>query len=270
MNGSELGKAFHDGRQTFSTAVVSPSPVWLPFVKDSGLDFAFIDNEHTPMDREKVAWMCQAFRAVNVAPIVRIPSPDPFLASMALDGGAVGVVAPYVETVEQIKALRGAVKYRPLKGRRLKEILDGEKPLDPGLEKFLAKYNEGNLLIINIESTPAMEILQELVSTPGLDAVLVGPHDLSISLNVPEDYSHPKMQKAVGEIIAACRMAKIGVGIHFGDIQTQIAWAKQGANILMHSCDVSLFADALKSDFQTFRQAMSASTSDARAAAESR
>ena len=257
MNGVDLGKAFRAGDQTYGTAVLSPSPAWVPVIKGAGLDFVFIDNEHTPMDREKVAWMCQAYRALGIAPLVRIPSPDAFLATMALDAGAVGVIVPYVESPEQIKALRGAVKYRPLKGRRLQEILDGRQQLGPGLEEYLAKYNEGNLLIVNIESTPAMENLEALVNSPGLDAVFVGPHDLSVSLGVPEDYRHAKMRSAVKQIVDACRNAKVGVGIHLGlgdAIDFQIEWAGLGANILIHGCDVSLFATALRRDFEKFRQ----------------
>lgn len=63
--------------------------------------------------------MCNAYRALGIAPIVRIPSPDPYYASMVMDGGANDIIAPYVETVEQVKALSGAVKLRPIKGMRL-------------------------------------------------------------------------------------------------------------------------------------------------------
>ncbi|MEA1950336.1 MAG: aldolase/citrate lyase family protein [Planctomycetota bacterium] len=258
MNPTELGKAFHEGRQTYGTAVLSPSPTWIQVIPGTGLDFVFIDNEHTPMDREKVAWMCRAYRAIGVVPLVRIPSPDAFWATMALDAGAGGVIAPYIETPEQISALRGAVKCRPLKGRSLQEVLDGSQPISPEREAFFARFNQGNLLVVNIESTPAMENLDALVNSPGLDGVFVGPHDLSISLDVPEDYNHPKQQAAIAEIIRACRKAKVGIGIHLGtedSIDMQIGWANLGANILVHSSDMTLFTQALRHDFKKFRQA---------------
>jgi hypothetical protein len=103
----------------YGTLIVSPSPHWVPVVASLGLDFVFIDTEHIPLDREKLAWMCQAYHAVGLPPIVRITSPDPYEACVALDGGAVGIVAPYVETPEQVRELVGAVKKRPLKGRTL-------------------------------------------------------------------------------------------------------------------------------------------------------
>lgn len=258
MKPTELVKAFHDGHQTYGTAVLSPSPVWVPAVQAAGIDFVFIDNEHTPMDREKVSWMCRAYRAAGVTPLVRIPSPHEFWATMALDAGAAGVIVPYVETLEQINTLRGAVKFRPLKGRRLQEVLDGSQTLDPELKAYLTKFNQDNLLIINIESTPSLENLDNLVNSPGLDAVFVGPHDLSVSLGVPEDYHNPKQQDATAKIIRACRKANVGIGIHIATedaIDLQIGWAKLGANILIHSTDMALFAHALQRDFKKFRQA---------------
>ena len=116
MNGLEFRKALRGRARVYGTLVVSPSPHWPAAVKAADLDFVFIDTEHIAQDRKELAWMCQAYRALEIAPIVRIPAPDPYQASMVLDGGACGVVAPYVETVEQVQKLVGAVKFCPLKG----------------------------------------------------------------------------------------------------------------------------------------------------------
>ena len=95
---------------------------------------------------------------MGLPPIVRIPSPDPYEASKVLDAGAAGVMAPYIETVEQVKALRGAVKLRPIKGERLKRMLDGEA-VAPKLENYLQRTAGENILIINVESKPALDNL---------------------------------------------------------------------------------------------------------------
>src|SRR5262245_53625133 len=126
MNGLELCRAIKEERTVFGTLTVSDSPRWPQVVAQSGLDFVFIDTEHIAMDRRQLSWMCQTYAALNLAPIVRISAPDPYLATMALDGGAAGVIAPYVESVEQVQAMRGAVKYRPLKGEKLRRLLAGE------------------------------------------------------------------------------------------------------------------------------------------------
>ena len=110
MTAAELALTLKQGQTVFGTLIVSPSPRWPEVVRGCGLDFVFIDTEHIALDRAELNWMCQTYAALGLPPLVRIPSPDPYTATMVLDGGAAGVIAPYVETVEQAQTLRGAVK----------------------------------------------------------------------------------------------------------------------------------------------------------------
>ena len=100
MNGREMSAALRAGRRVYGTLITSPSPHLPGPLSRCGLDYVFIDTEHVPINDHDLAWMCQTYRAMNLAPIVRISSPDPNQATHVLDAGAVGVVAPYVETVE--------------------------------------------------------------------------------------------------------------------------------------------------------------------------
>ena len=255
MRGRELSEALRSGKRVYGTCVLSTSPMWPAAVASVGIDLAFIDTEHVPIDRNQLAWICGAYSARNVAPIVRIPEPDPYLACMVLDGGAHGVIVPYVESPAQVRELRGAVKLRPLKGQRLKNALDEKEALDGEVETYLEKFNRNNVLIVNIESVQALEALDDILAEPGLDAVLVGPHDLSINLGVPEQYDHPDFQAAIGTIIKKARAAKVGVGIHFSNgIEAEIEWGKQGANLIMHSSDLTLFRSVLSADLKRFRE----------------
>ncbi len=255
MRGKELAAALRSGKRVYGTCVVSPSPVWPAMMAGLRLDFAFIDTEHIPLARETLSWMCRAFDAHGIAPIVRVPEPDPFRACVVLDGGAHGVIAPYVESVEQVVALRGAVKLRPLKGRRLQQVLNGTEALSPVVDTYLAKRNEDRVMVVNIESTPALEALDDILAVPGLDALLVGPHDLSVSLGVPEQYNDPTFLEAVSEIIRKGRAASVGVGIHYSeDMEHEIAWAKEGANFIVHSSDFATVNKTLAADFRRFRK----------------
>ena len=159
------------GKNIYGTCIVSTSPIWSKSVKNSGLDFVFLDTEHIPMDRNELTVLCQIYTAMGISPIVRIPSPDPATACMVKDAGAVGVIAPYVENAEQIRQLVGATKYRPLKGERLQRVLNKEEVLEPVLKKYLEKYNEGSITIVNIESITALKNLDELLDVDGLDAI---------------------------------------------------------------------------------------------------
>lgn len=245
------------GKNVYGTCLTSVSPGWPTMLKKAGLDFAFIDTEHTAINRSDMAKMSQAVQAYGVTPVVRIPSPDPYLVCQAIDAGAKGVIAPYLESVEQIKDLVGAVKFRPLKGEILRQVLNGEKELSEEMNTFLNQYNNGNIAIANIESVPAMEKLDELLSVPGLDGVFIGPHDLSISLGIPEQYNHPQFEKAVQYIIQTTRKKGLAIGIHFSlEPERQIQWMKEGANIVVHSSDIALFSQKLNADMQIIKSAM--------------
>jgi 4-hydroxy-2-oxoheptanedioate aldolase len=243
------------GDMLFGTLVVSPSPMWPRALEGSGLDFVFIDTEHIALDRTQVSWMCQTYARMGFVPIVRIPSPDPYTATTMLDGGAGGVIAPYIETAEQARALRGAVKLRPLKGRRLTERLQ-EKPFEPELESYVQGRNT-QALILNIESVPAIEALDEILAVPSVDAVLIGPHDLSCSLGVPEQYTHPKFREAVRTIFSKARAAGRGAGIHFwGDLELEADFVRDGANMLIHSADISLFQKHLQLELTELKKTL--------------
>lgn len=257
MDGIALKSALRAGKRVYGTCVVSPSPLWPAMIAATGLDFVFIDTEHIPLDRAQVSWMCQAYSARGLAPIVRIPLPDPYEACKVLDGGASGVVAPYLEQIQDIKALRGAVKFRPLKGERLERVLEGSDTLDEVLAPYLAGYAADKLMIVNVESTPAIEALDDILAVPDIDVLLVGPHDLSISLGIPEQYQHPTFTKAITTIIDKGRNKGVGVGFHYSfGIQDAMAWAKAGANFIVHSTDYFLVRDALRQDITQFREVL--------------
>ncbi len=255
MNGRELIQALHGGERIYGTCVVSTSNRWPAMIAGTGVDFVFIDTEHVPLHREQLATMCTMFQQLSIAPIVRIPAPDPYQATAVLDGGAAGIVAPYVETAEQVKALRGATKLRPIKGRRLQNVLDGKEAFEPELDAYVRDRCAGNVLAINIESVPAMENLDDILQVPGLDAVLVGPHDLTCSLGLPEKWTHPDVLAALTTIIEKCRAANVGVGAHISyGIEEELACARAGANFMVHSSDISLVQDTLRADIARLRR----------------
>ncbi len=257
MTGREIRQALHSGKLVYSTCVTMALPQLPQLLHKVGVGFAFIDIEHTPRDRESLSWMCQTFLAAGVPPVVRIPSPDPIEATKAIDGGASGIIGPYTETLEQVRALVGATRWRPLKGRRLEKILRDPSSCEPELREYLDQRNQDYILILNIESVPAIESLGETLDVPGVDAVLIGPHDLSCSLGVPEKYDHPRFEEAVLEVIRQARSRNVGAGVHFwDDIEREAAWAKAGANLVMHSADIRFVRNGLSREFKQLREAL--------------
>ncbi|WP_338868843.1 aldolase/citrate lyase family protein [Spirosoma sp. SC4-14] len=245
-----------NGQNVYGTCITSTAPMWPKAIKQTGVDFVFLDTEHIPLDRAELAQLCQQFRAYDITPIVRIPSPDPYRACQVIDGGALGVVAPYLESIEQVRELVGATKFRPLKGERLQAYLTGTETMSAEMKAYIDSYNPGIICIANIESVPALNRLNELLSVPGLDAVFIGPHDLSVSLGLPEQYDHPDFEAAVRTIIHKTRAQGLAIGIHFSlEPERQIQWMREGVNMVVHSFDVALFSQRLRHDLRIIKEA---------------
>jgi 2-keto-3-deoxy-L-rhamnonate aldolase RhmA len=245
-----------EGKRVYGTCITSFNPLWPKVWKGVGLDFVFIDTEHISLDRTQVSHLCQQIAALEIFPILRIPKPDPFLACQGIDAGAKGIVAPYLENPQQILELVGATKFRPLKGKKLARILAGEELVAADLQAYLDSYNSGNWCIANIESVAALDKLDDLLAITGLDAVFIGPHDLSVSMGLPEQYDHPDFEAAVLRIIRSCRSRNLSVGIHFSEAPArQIRWMKEGVNLVIHSSDFALFYQRLQNDMQELKSA---------------
>lgn len=255
MNANEFAAAVRSGQPVFGMVIVSTAAQWPMFVRRVNPDFILVENEHIAYDRETVASMCLTYGAMDIAPMVRIPSADPLLVQMMFDGGAAGVVAPYIETVEQLKALAGVSKFGPVKGVKLQRILDGVDEMEPDLATYLNARNSTKLLGTMIESQTALDALDDLLATGYLDFVLIGPNDLSCSLGIPDQFTHPRFQAAVQQIISTARAHNVGVGMMTRDVDDEIHQIQAGANVIVHSSDASAFVVGMSADLATLRRA---------------
>jgi 2-keto-3-deoxy-L-rhamnonate aldolase RhmA len=257
MNNNNLQEKLKRGENIYGTSIVSTSPIWSDALQGTMLDFVFIDTEHISLARNEIANLCHTYKSIGIAPVVRISNTDAFTACVVKDAGAVGVVVPYVERVEQVRDLVGATKYRPLKGVHLRNLLMGKVELTDNLKTYLSNYNKGSLSIINIESKAGLSNLNALLNVSGLDGVIIGPHDLSVSMGMPEEYENPEFERAVKEIIHRTRDKGLAVGIHLPENpDLQIKWIKEGVNIVLHSSDLLLFGQKLKEDIAKIRMSV--------------
>ena len=242
----------------YGTLLVSDSPRWLSVIRDTGLDYVFIDLEHISLERKTLSWMCQGYRQLGLPPIVRIPSPDPYEATKALDAGACGILAPYVETREEVEGLIAAAKIRPIKGKKARNFISGKsKPVSP-LKEYLSDFNKEHVLLINIESRAGVENLDTLLSYDEVDGMIIGPHDFSCSHDMPEAYEDPRFVELVSSVIAKARDLGKGAGVHvtWNGMLQEIEWAKLGANIILHKADIILFAEQMTKELQELKGAL--------------
>jgi 2-keto-3-deoxy-L-rhamnonate aldolase RhmA len=248
MRGGELREALAQGRRVYGVTLEGyGQPQWPAHFARLGLDFVFLDGEHAPLGPAEVSHAAQAYAARGIAPLYRIPEPSPVWATRALDWGAHGIIAPYVERVDQVKELVGAVRYRPLKGAALAALLDeGRFPSDD-TQAYLELFNKDTLLVIMIESPAGVANLPDLLAVGGVDAVLVGPHDLSVAAGVPQVYDSPTFQAQVQQVVDTCLAQGVAVGAVsiFPDPEAALRWLQLGCSMVVYSSDTMFVLDGV-------------------------
>lgn len=253
MNGFEFKAGLKAGRRLYGTMLVQSR---VGQQDDSlhalGLDFVIVDNEHAPYSRSETAEWVRTLTVMGVLPIVRVPIPASHYITMALDGGARGVLAPYVERVEQVRECVAACKWLPLKGEAVMRVVTEGRFPSKETRRHLEERNKHNVLIIGIESTLALERLDDLLVVPGVDAAFVGPNDLSIQLGVPADYQHPRYIEAVRHIHDTCRRRGVPLVIHFFTREMAVPFIADGVHFILFGTDRGTVA-ALGAEFEFLR-----------------
>ena len=250
MNGEELKQKVKSGGIVYGTMLsMSRNPRWATPMAAFGLDYMIIDTEHSPRGRDDVADFLAAFSFSGVVPIVRIPIPDSHYVTMALDAGAQGVLAPYCETVEEVKEVVGAAKWRPLKGALVEKVLESGQFPSEATKAYLEERNRNTVCIIGIESVPAIENLDDILHVDGVDAVFVGPNDLSISLGVPDQYDHPKYEAALRRVLEICKDHGTPTLFHHQTVEMTQKWLREGARFVLYSSDARTMHNGFREDF---------------------
>lgn len=254
MNGEELKNKVKSGGVIYGTMLsLSRNPRWVTSMSEFGLDYVIIDTEHSPRGRGDVADFIAAFSFSGVVPIVRIPIPDSHYVTMALDAGAQGILAPYCETVDEVEEVVGASKWRPLKGALVKKVMaTGDLPSE-ATKAYLQNRNRNNVCIIGIESVPAIDNLDRILNVRGIDAIFVGPNDLSISLGIPDQYDHPDYEEALRQILATCGVHGVPTLIHHQTIPLTQKWLREGARFVLYSSDSRTMHNGFRDEFSVIK-----------------
>jgi 2-keto-3-deoxy-L-rhamnonate aldolase RhmA len=210
------------------------------------LDFFFVDMEHSPTTYSEIQGLCRAARAVGIIPLVRVPQNESFLITRALDVGAMGLIVPRVHSPAEARSAVDYMKYIPM-GRRgfgMRSIITDYHWTNARDEMDSA--NQQTLVVLQIESKEGLESVEEIASIPGVDALMIGPYDLSISMGIAEEFRNPVFWKAVDRVIQACGKAGIAAGVQFGNMEFLRETQKRGGRFLLYSNDVSVLLDGYK------------------------
>ena len=178
----------------------------------AGFDFVIFDMEHSTMSEETLEGLVRAAKLKACVPMARVRENNPRLVMGVLDAGCLGVMIPEVESKEEAQMAVESTKYRPLGSRGInwKTIAGEWGALDPAA--YIRAANENILTLIQIETIKGAENIEEIVNVKGIDAIIIGPSDLSGSMGYPGNPTHEEVKKARDRIATVARGAGIPLG----------------------------------------------------------
>jgi len=212
----------------------------------AGAEFAVFDMEHTGWSVETIRMLVATTGSTGMVPLVRIPATEYHFIARVLDMGAMGVMAPMVESAAQAKVLAAAAKYPPVGRRGAAFGVAHDDYAGGDIALKIRTANSETLLIAQIETAAGVRNVHEIAAVEGIDVLWIGHFDLSISLGIPGQFDHPQFHEAVAEILAACRQHGKTPGMTASDIPTGKRLLDQGFRMLSYSGDLWIYQAALR------------------------
>jgi len=248
LQSNKVKEMLRAGKPVFGTSLTDClDPETAVLLQAAGADFFFVDTEHSPASYAQIQALCRAARAAGIVPMVRVTENRPYLITRTLDVGAMGIIVPRLHSPQEAQEAVSVSKFAP-SGRRgfgLRSIITDYQWTDARQEMDSA--NRETFMVLQIESKEGLSRVEEIASTPGVDALMIGPYDLSISMGIAEDFQNPAFWNAVDRVVKACSQAEIAAGIQFGDMSLLRESQRRGARFLLYSNDVSVLFDGYKS-----------------------
>jgi 4-hydroxy-2-oxoheptanedioate aldolase len=205
-----------------------------------GWDSLTIDMQHGVIDYQAMVTMLQAISTTNTVPVVRVPWLEPGMLMRSLDAGAYGVICPMINTREDAEKLVAYTHYAPQGTRSYGPV----RALLYGGADYPQHANETIVTFAMIETQQALDNLEEILSTPGLDAIYIGPSDLSIALGCKPSFDDlaPPVAQAVDHILARAQAHGVVAGIHNGAPEAALQRIAKGFQFVTIGSDARLMA----------------------------
>jgi 4-hydroxy-2-oxoheptanedioate aldolase len=237
------------GEVTYGAWLTLPGAYSAEIVAHAGFDWGCIDMQHGNIDYQDAAAMLLALSTTDTMPFIRVPWNDPGIIGKVLDAGAMGVIIPMVNTAEEAREAVAACRYPPLGTR---SYGPGRAALY-GAPDYFENANDRVAVVPMIETKEAVACIDEILAVSGIDAIYVGPSDLSISLGMPPRLENDgEWEDARKRIAAACRENGVTAGIH-ASAGLARKHADAGYLMIMISSDAGNIAAGAARDLEAVR-----------------
>jgi 4-hydroxy-2-oxoheptanedioate aldolase len=208
---NDLRALWNSGGAAIGAWIMLREPLLAEAAARAGYDFVCVDLQHGACGFEQLASMIQGIELGGATPLVRVPWNEPWMIGRALDNGAAGVIVPMVNTAEEAARAVAACRYAPAGSRSVGSVAASSRTDD-----YVARANDRVLCIVMIETVEAVARIDEILAVPGIDAVYIGPADLSLTLGLPgtSDQTDGRFHDALAAVLDACRRHGVVPGIH--------------------------------------------------------
>lgn len=218
--------------------IMSASPLVAEAMGHAGFDWALVDMEHAPADVMQVVLMLQALAATRAVPVVRVPWNDTVMVKRVLDAGAATVMFPYVQSAEEARRAVAATRYPPEGVRGVAGMSRASK--FGTVHNYLKTANAGVGVIVQLETREALAAVDEIAAVPGVDALFIGPSDLSASLGHLGETMHPEVLELMGRAVRRARALGKHVGSLGGTPEQLAQYRAIGFDYMALSSDLGL------------------------------
>lgn len=244
-------RAWREGRPTVGCWLSLANTYSAEALAKLGFDWVCVDLQHGLLDYTDLTHLLPAISSSDATPIVRVPWNEPYEVMKALDAGAYGVIVPMINNREEAERAVAACRYPP----------DGNRSFGPiraalyGGRGYAREANGQIACIAMIETQQGLDNLDDIVATPGLDAVYIGPSDLALALGLPAvgDTDQADHAAAVARILEACRKAGIGAGIHTSSLEYTRKYLAAGFQMVTLGSDAGFMMRAAAEDLAAVR-----------------
>ncbi|NIY75318.1 2,4-dihydroxyhept-2-ene-1,7-dioic acid aldolase [Thalassospira sp. HF15] len=251
MRENRVKTIWSEGGEVITGWLGIPSSVSAELMAQQGWDALTIDLQHGATDYVDALPMLQAISTTNTTPMVRVPWNDPAIIGKVLDAGAYGVICPMVNTRAEAEAFVKACRYAPVGTR-------SAGPLRASLyggSDYIKEANKTIITMAMIETEEAVNNLEDILKTPELDAIFVGPSDLSLSMGESAGFDprFPKVYDAIKYIAETCKKTDVIPGIHCGSVEYGVEMREMGYRFMAFLSDFRMLQQAVSQALPAFR-----------------
>lgn len=234
-----LRSRLRDRQQVVATFLMMPCVEMVEMLALAGFDAVVVDLEHGPIEISDLVTLTAAARGVGVASIARLPDGDPGMIGKALDCGVDGVMVPHIASRDDAERAVAAARFPPEGDRSLNPFTRGNH-YGKGHDGSLAGLNLRSAVIAMVEGSAAVEHLDAILDVDGLDAVFVGPVDLSGAMGFPGQPDHPQVVAEIEKIFRRVAESGRAGGLYVHNPTHAAHWIGKGAILLAVSADIAM------------------------------